>query len=120
MGSSVNLLNPNVDLTVRVYDEFYDYAIDVPTNEYDVVNSFFLSIMDNATSAENFTAALFRVAQETNVSAFELMQSLDTNNLISLTASLAYYLNGIRSPSTLLGINATVTPNVWAARNVKP
>ena len=26
---SVNTLNPAVDLTVRVYDEFYEFAVDV-------------------------------------------------------------------------------------------
>jgi hypothetical protein len=39
---------------------------------------------------------------------------------IQLTATLAYYLNGLRSPTTLLGINASVTPNFWTARNVLP
>ena len=119
MGS-VNEFNTNIDLTVRVFDEFTTFGIEVPTNEYDAVNSFFLSVYKSKTAAENFTAVLFRVAQETNTPALTLLQELDDQDEVRLTATLAYYLNGLRSPSTLLGINTAVTPNVWAARNVLP
>jgi hypothetical protein len=39
-------------------------------------------------------------------------------NGINLSASLAYYLNSIRSRATLLGVGAAVTPNFYQARNV--
>jgi len=39
-------------------------------------------------------------------------------NAIQLTATMAYYLNGLRSPSTLLGVNSSVTPNFYTARNI--
>jgi hypothetical protein len=115
---SVNQINPNVDLTVRVFDEFYDFAIDVPSNEYDVVNSYFLSIFESRAAADNFTVTLFRVAEQTNQDVLTLLNNLTDQDQIQLTATLAYYLNGLQSPSTLFGINTAVTPNVWAARNV--
>jgi hypothetical protein len=31
---------------------------------------------------------------------------------------MAYYLNGMRSPATLLGTSVAVTPNYYTARNV--
>jgi hypothetical protein len=39
--TSVNVANPKLGATVRLFDQFYDYQTDVPTPEYDVVNSFF-------------------------------------------------------------------------------
>jgi len=39
-------------------------------------------------------------------------------NGMSLSASLAYYLNSIRSRATLLGVGTPVTPNFYQARNV--
>ena len=39
---------------------------------------------------------------------------------LRVQATLAYYLNNLRSNSTLLGLSATVTPNYYAARNVLP
>ena len=49
-----------------------------------------------------------------------LLAEIEDMEKIQLTATLAYYLNGLRSPTTLLGINAAVTPNFWTARNVLP
>jgi hypothetical protein len=118
MGSSVNTINPNVDLTVRVYDNFYNFAIQVDANEYDVVNSYFISVFGDKQIARNFTTTLFRIAQETNTPVLTLLQQIEGQDTITLTNTLAYYLNGLRSPATLLGINATVTPIYWTARNV--
>lgn len=38
--STVNNTNPNTDLTVRVFDNFYKYDVNVPAAEYDIVYSF--------------------------------------------------------------------------------
>lgn len=119
MGT-VNAINPRVDLTVRLYDEFYRTAIEVPANEYDAVNSFFLKSFQNRSAAQNFTMTLFNVSKQTLVPVFTLLDQIKDQNKIALTRSMAYYLNGLRSPSTLLGVNGPITPNVWAARNVMP
>ena len=41
MARSINEINPKIDLTVRIFDTFYDYAEEVNVNEYDTVYSFF-------------------------------------------------------------------------------
>jgi pyruvate/2-oxoacid:ferredoxin oxidoreductase alpha subunit len=118
MSSSVNAINPNVDLTVRLYDSFYNYDVNVEANEYDVVNSYFKSVFANNQIAQNFTVTLFRIAEETQTPVLTLLNEIQGQSAIELTSTLAYYLNGLRSPSTLLGINSAVTPNYWTARNV--
>jgi len=62
--------------------------------------------------------SLFRVAEETNVPALTLLQAFQGQTGLNLTANLAYYLNSIRSRATLLGVNASVVPNQYAARLV--
>lgn len=118
--SSVNTINTNVDATVRVYDQFYDFEASVPAAEYDVVNSFFESVFKTKQAAQNFTAALFRVAELSNTPVLTLLDQINDNDQISVSASLAYFLNAIRSPATLLGVNSVLTPNINAARNVLP
>lgn len=119
MGT-VNDANPRVDLSVRVFDNFYQFDITVPANEYDAVNSFFRSVFSSREAADSFTIQVFRIAQETNTSVLKVLDAMKGRDEIRLTADLTYFLNGIRSPSTLLGINAVTTPNAWAARNVRP
>jgi hypothetical protein len=118
MGT-INSLNPKIDQTVRVFDNFYNFDVDVPANEYDVVYSYFKSIFTTAQAAGNFTATLFRIASETNTSVLTLLQQLEGQNQIQITATLCYYLNNLRSPATLLGYTVPVTPNFYAARNVR-
>ena len=118
--NTVNAINPAVDLTVRIYDEFYDFQAEVNANEYDVVNSYFESVFTNKQAAENFTVSLFRVSQQSSVPVLTLLEQIQDQDEIQLTATLCYYLNGLRSSATLLGITSPVLPNYWAARNVLP
>ena len=119
MGT-VNAINPAVDITVRVFDDFYNFAIEVDANTWDIVNSYMLSVFRTAEAAENFSTTLFRIADETEVPVLDILAQLQGMDTIDLTATLAYYLNGLRSPATLLGVNEPVTPNAYVARNVLP
>jgi hypothetical protein len=107
--ASINYENTNLDQTVRVFDAFY---------EYDVVNSYFKSIMTTRLAADNFTVSLFKVAEDTGVPALTLLQGFEGTAGMNLNVTLAYYLNSIRNRATLLGVGVPVTANFYAARNV--
>lgn len=117
MGS-INVPNTRIDTTVRIYDDFYKFEAIVSAEEYDIVFSFFRSVFTTDDAAGNFTTVLFRIAQETNTSVLTLLQSMEGQDSIQLNVTLAYYLNGLRSPATLLGVNAPAQPNFYVARNV--
>ena len=53
--STVNYTNPNTDRTVRIFDNFYQFSINIQSEEYDVVYSYFKSIYTDAQAAGNFT-----------------------------------------------------------------
>ena len=116
--STVNYANPNTGLTQRIFDDFYGYDVNIPAEEYDVVHTYFLSVMTTRQAAGNFTVSLFRVAQDTGINPLTLLKEFQGLNGVSLSASLAYYLNSIRSRATLLGVGTAVTPNFYQARNV--
>jgi hypothetical protein len=117
--STVNEVNPRIDQTVQIFDRFYDYSANVPAQEYDIVLSYFRSVFTTELAAENFTTSLFRVAEQTDVSVLTLLQSLEGQNSVQLTATMAYFLNGLRSPATLLGVLTPTAPNFYTARNVR-
>ena len=119
--TTVNTTNFNIDQTVRVYDQFYSFDVNVPADEYDIVYSFFLREMTTPRAAGNFTVSLFRVAEETQIPALTLLQGFQgsgASNGINLNVSLAYYLNLIRDRSTLLGVGTPVTPNYYPSQAV--
>jgi pyruvate/2-oxoacid:ferredoxin oxidoreductase alpha subunit len=118
MGS-VNVNNPNIDLTVKIFVRFYGYEQDVNAVDYDAVLSYFISVFGNDQAAANFTVTVFRIAFLSKVPVMDLLQQFQGLTAPEITVSLAYYLNGIRSPSTLLGINVPTQPNYYVARNIK-
>jgi hypothetical protein len=117
--STINEVNTKIDQTVQIFDQFYDYTANVPAMEYDIVLSYFRSVFNTTLAAENFTIALFRVAEESDTPVLTLLQSMEGQNSVQLAISMAYYLNSIRSPATLLGVLTPTTPNFYTARNVR-
>ena len=117
--SSVNVQNPGTDLTVQIFDRFYEYSQSVPADQYDAVNSYFESVFGSATSAANFTTAVFRIAFLSKVSVMTLLQQFQGQTAPQITVTLAYYLNSLRSPSTLLGVNVPTQPNYYVSRNIR-
>lgn len=119
MGTTVNYANPKVDGTVKIFDEFYVYSANVPQLEYDAIYSYFLSVFGTAEAAGNFTVSVFRISESSGIPAMTLLQEFQAQGQPELTLTLAYYLNSVRSNSTLLGVNAATTPNFYVARNVR-
>ena len=118
MGS-VNAINTTTDLTVQIFDRFYGYQQQVPADQYDAVNSYFRSVFGSKEAAGNFTVTVFRISHQTNVPVMNILQQFQGKSAPEITATLAYYLNGLRSSSTLLGINVATQPNYYVARNIR-
>ena len=121
MGS-VNVVNNKTDQTVQIFDKFYGYQQSVAVAEYDAVLSYFKSVFGDQLSGEaarNFTVSVFRVAQLSNTPVMNVLQQFYGKSKPEITITMAYYLNSIRSASTLLGINVPTQPNQYVARNVR-
>lgn len=116
--ASVNDINPNLDTSVRVFDDFYGFALNVNASEYDLVNSFFKSVFADPQAAKNLTTTFFRIATTTGIPVLTMLEQVEGKGAVEISVVMAYFLNGMRSPSTLLGVNAITTPNVYSARNV--
>lgn len=118
--SSVNYANPSVDRTVRIFDQFYGFDVNVESQDYDAVYSYFRSIYKDATAAGNFAVTLFRIADEQNINVLTLLKQIQTaRTTAELDRTIAYYLNNLRSNSTLFGVSEPTQPNFYAARNVR-
>jgi len=119
--STINEINYNIDQTVRIFDAFYNYSANIPAQEYDAVLSYFESVFKTKEAAANFALSLFRVAEQVQTSAMTLLQTFQAQGQTQpeITLLMAYYLNSVRSPATMLGVSATTAPNYYTARNVR-
>ena len=119
--TTVNATNYSIDQTVRIFDQFYNYDANIPAEEFDAVLSYFRSVFTTDAAAQNMTSSLFRVAEFSNTSVLTLLQTFQEagSSEPQVTILMAYYLNTIRSPATLLGVLAPSTPNYYTARNIR-
>lgn len=116
---TVNYPRYQTDATVQIFDNFYKYETLVPSQEYEVIYSYFFSVFASADAAGNFTVTLFRISQDTGVPVMDLFQQVQGKSGPELTVVLAYYLNSLRSPCTLLGVSTPVVPNYYVSRNCR-
>jgi len=117
--ASVNAYNSKIDQTVQIFDRFYGFQQQVPVDQYDAVLSYFKSVFGTLEAAGNFTVSVFRVSNVTKIPVMDLLQQFQGQSAPQITLTLAYYLNGIRSRSTLLGLNVPTQPNFYVAHNIR-
>lgn len=108
-----------MDQTVRIFDSFYAMNLVVNTDQYDIVHGYFVSVCSTKQIADNFTAILFRIAQQTGIDALTLLAELKgSKNLLEMNKTMAYYLNGLKSKTSLYGVSVIPRPVLPVARNV--
>ena len=117
--SNINSLNPSIDLSVHIFDNFYNYQQAVSAQEYDAVHSYLMSVFGTTTQADNFTTTMFRIANASNIPIMNLLQDIQGMTGPQITLNFAFYLNTFQSPSTMLGIQSPTTPNFYIAHNIK-
>lgn len=107
-----------LDTTVRVFDSFYNYEAAVNADAYEIVNSYFKSVCANTSIANNFTAMLFRIVSLTGQDAMTLLDNIQGTTKLETTAMMAYYLNSLKSKTTLYGVSVVPSPNETVQRNI--
>ena len=113
-----NDLTSQLDNTVKVFDRFYSSEVNVNASEYDVVYSYFASVCQSENTAKNFTAIIFRMASYTGEPVMQLLEFVQGKRGLQLTATMAYYLNSLKSKTTLYGVANLPIPNPMVQRNV--
>jgi hypothetical protein len=118
--SGANTLNDQIwrDPNITLSERDNQPIPPVPGDEYDYVSAFFKKIMKDETSASTFTQSIYDVSNATKIPVIDLVQSMEGQDTMQINRSMAFYLNNIRSPSTLLGVQNTIRPNYYAGRNV--
>ena len=109
----------SLDQTIRIFDSFYSVDLIVGTNEYDIVNGYFKKVCSTKEIADNFTVVLFRISTEPGINVLTLLDELKgSDNKLQVNKKIAYYLNSLKSKTSLYGVSVIPVPNIPVARNV--
>jgi hypothetical protein len=108
-----------LDRTVRVFDAFYQTDLKLNASEYDIVHGYFTSVCESKNIADNFTTVLFRISTQTGVPVQQLLDELKGNaNALTMNKQICYWLNSLKSKTSLYGVSVIPQPVVPVARNV--
>ncbi len=118
MANLVDAPRTHLDKTVRVFDQFYNFDLVVPADQYDIIFSYFSSVCESSYAAKNLTTILFRISSITNENALVLFEEFYGKTALEATALMLYYLNSTKSKTTLYGVGVQPTPNEPVNRNV--
>lgn len=108
----------HLDNTVRVFDQFYNFDLVVNADQYEIVYSYFYDLNKSKDIAKNFTTILFRISKITGEDVLKLLEYLTGSTNVEVNGILIYYLNSLKSKTTLYGINVEPAPNQTVQRNV--
>lgn len=109
----------SLDRTVKIFDAFYANSLRVNADQYDLVHGYFTEVCDTKTIAANFTAVLFRIAQQAGIDVLTLLQQIQgANNKLNMNQILCYYLNSLKSKTALYGVGLVPLANQPVARNI--
>lgn len=108
-----------LDQTVRIFDSFYSTDLKVGADQYDIVYGYFTSVCETKNIAANFTVVLFRIATQTGLDVIALLNQLKgSGDKLQMNKVMCYYLNSLKSKTSLYGVSVVPRPNVPVARNV--
>lgn len=118
MAQIIDAPRSNLDGTVRIFDQFYNFDVVVPADQYDIIFSYFLEVTKNRNIAKNFSTIIFRIAGLIQENPLKLLDYVTGTTTLETTALMIYYLNSVKSKTTLYGISVQPQPNQIIQRNI--
>lgn len=109
----------SLERTVKIFDSFYAVNLQVNGDQYDLVYGYFTSVCASKSIAANFTAVLFRIAQQAGIGVLTLLDQIQgVDSTLKMNQILCYYLNTLKSKTSLYGVGIVPLANQPVARNV--
>jgi hypothetical protein len=92
--------------------------LSVDADQYDIVLSFFREYTDSQAVAQAFAENLFKIANITGIDVLTLLDSFRGKDSLSVSATMAYYLNSINNKTLMYGVSVVPKPNENVQRNI--
>lgn len=110
----------NSDLTVKVFDQYYQAPIDINNNELIAMIGFFEKRGFGKDAAESTALIIVKQAKKDNYSAMEIMDTLGGLSNVEISGLVAEILNYNRFKTSSLGVSQIYAPADDVVRNILP
>ena len=110
----------NSDLTVKVFDQYFQAPIDINHNELIAMTGFFETRGFSKESAESTAITIIKQAKKDNYSSMQIMDTLGGLSNVEISGLVAEILNFNRYKTSSLGISELYSPADDVVRNILP
>jgi hypothetical protein len=110
----------NSDLTVRVFDQYFQAPIDLNNNELIAMIGFFETRGFDKDSAESTALVILKQAKKDNYSPMQIMDTLTGLSNVEISGLVAEILNYNRFKTSSLGVSQLYSPADDVVRNILP
>lgn len=110
----------NSDLTVKVFDQYYQAPIDLNNNELVAMVGFFESRGFSSDSAESTAIIILKQAKKDNYNSMQILNTLGGLSNVEISGLVAEILNYNRFKTSSLGISQLYSPADSVVRNILP
>jgi hypothetical protein len=107
-----------LDTSIKLIGNFFDEDPVINSNEFELINSYFMSVCENSSIARNFTSFIFKISANTGKPALELLDEIRGASKLEMNATIAYYLNLYKDKHLLYGISVVPKPVPTVQRNI--
>lgn len=108
------------DLSIKVFDQFYQAPIDLNNNELIAMVGFFESRGFGGDSAESTAIIILKQAKKDNYNAMQILNTLTGLSNVEISGLVAEILNYNRFKTSSLGVSQLYSPADEVVRNILP
>lgn len=108
----------NSDLTVQVFDQYYQTPIALNSSELTMMTGFFEKRGFDSVSAESTALVILQQAKKDGFSAMQVLDSLGELAPVEISALVAEILNYNRFKTSSLGTSQNYAPSDEVVRNI--
>jgi hypothetical protein len=110
----------NSDLTVKVFDQYFQAPIDLNNNELIAMIGFFETRGFDKDSAESTALIILKQAKKDNYNPMQIMDTLTGLSNVEISGLVAEILNYNRFKTSSLGVSQLYAPADDVVRNILP
>jgi len=106
------------DATVQAFDNYYSAPLEMNSNTFNAMKSFFTSKGFDALSAESIAVTIMKQAVKDKYNPMTILDTLKGLSSIDISALVSEILNNNRFKTSYLGYSLAFNPQAEVVRNI--
>jgi len=110
----------NQNATILAFDTYYEKPLELDTNTFEAMKSFFTGRGFEVSAAESVVLIIIKQAKKDRYNPMEILDTLKGLTNVEISALVSEIVNNNRIKTSFLGYGLAFEPTIEVARNILP